>query len=787
MAAAFAMGVKAQMTDVTSQYITNPGFEDCEALEIKPLSYSYVAGGTEYSLGEGVDVMANYKDTLGTDYAEKGWTLVKQLPSANGAVVPYGSLIRYAKTGIEKNTLNAPSADFGSKALCFSGSKGVTYLSSNEVTLPAGSYRFTVHLYVPYAGTSSIPDSIKAWTATGFVANDGTKYFSTGRDEGSDLYFKTNKWNTEVIKIQLTEAITGRFQLNYGNNYYVAIDNLTLEYENKIITDELDAAIEKADKLYTAIGGNTQLASAIETASNYAANPTSQDGVTTEAGKLYAAMGEALKTVTAPVEITAVYVENASFEMDKMDKWESTLEQLSLPDGSVSTEYIKGDYYAGLSYGSTAKPKLSQLIKNLPEGFYIMDAKVQGSGDLVLGGAKTTCTGGSTANGLFLRTCTAVLNSAGGDLTIGMESNKTINIDDIRLFYGPSETSLLERVHKDVKTDAEAIIAKSTYANVTGSERTEAEAYVNAESVENLGVLIGYINSTVNTFASAKDNYDNLAKAKTKVATFTNEAYPFAKAELHEKLQQLITADVANATEANAAADGINAYADSIYTSNAYAEGVPNRTDYSAKVLGGTLQGTSINTAWQISNMGVRTDLTKNNAYVDPKTHETVKVVMGTKSDYYNSGAGQTAYMQQTIADLPAGKYVFAAKMMAYQGLNVNVKIGGLTRGTYTGVGKIGGGKLGAGWNELVFGFEKATDGNVIMRIEDEANTQYKEWFINDIRIYGYSEDHNPEVDGISVVTTARQNNQYYDLQGRRVAQPTKGLYIIGGKKVLVK
>ena len=30
-------------------------------------------------------------------------------------------------------------------------------------------------------------------------------------------------------------------------------------------------------------------------------------------------------------------------------------------------------------------------------------------------------------------------------------------------------------------------------------------------------------------------------------------------------------------------------------------------------------------------------------------------------------------------------------------------------------------------------------------------------------------------------------NNQYYTLDGRRVAQPTKGLYIVNGRKVIVK
>ena len=42
-------------------------------------------------------------------------------------------------------------------------------------------------------------------------------------------------------------------------------------------------------------------------------------------------------------------------------------------------------------------------------------------------------------------------------------------------------------------------------------------------------------------------------------------------------------------------------------------------------------------------------------------------------------------------------------------------------------------------------------------------------------------------VTGIQTVTTTKENGAYYDLQGRRVAQPTKGLYILNGKKVMIK
>jgi hypothetical protein len=45
------------------------------------------------------------------------------------------------------------------------------------------------------------------------------------------------------------------------------------------------------------------------------------------------------------------------------------------------------------------------------------------------------------------------------------------------------------------------------------------------------------------------------------------------------------------------------------------------------------------------------------------------------------------------------------------------------------------------------------------------------------------------DVTAISEVTnTNRTNNtNVYDLQGRKVAQPTKGLYIVNGRKVIIK
>ena len=55
---------------------------------------------------------------------------------------------------------------------------------------------------------------------------------------------------------------------------------------------------------------------------------------------------------------------------------------------------------------------------------------------------------------------------------------------------------------------------------------------------------------------------------------------------------------------------------------------------------------------------------------------------------------------------------------------------------------------------------------------------------VTKVEVYGYA---SGETTGINTVAKEQStDNTYYDLQGRRVKQATKGLYIINGKKVLV-
>ena len=51
----------------------------------------------------------------------------------------------------------------------------------------------------------------------------------------------------------------------------------------------------------------------------------------------------------------------------------------------------------------------------------------------------------------------------------------------------------------------------------------------------------------------------------------------------------------------------------------------------------------------------------------------------------------------------------------------------------------------------------------------------------------GFAFDFGGETTGITSAAMQLSTEQYYDLQGRRVAQPTRGLYIVNGRKVVIK
>jgi len=72
------------------------------------------------------------------------------------------------------------------------------------------------------------------------------------------------------------------------------------------------------------------------------------------------------------------------------------------------------------------------------------------------------------------------------------------------------------------------------------------------------------------------------------------------------------------------------------------------------------------------------------------------------------------------------------------------------------------------------------TAGKAYLKVSDDPEPGARQFI-------GFGDDN--EITGIDSLTPALSKGEevYYDLQGRRVAQPTKGLYIVNGKKVIIK
>ena len=197
IAGAFGSKLYAQ-EDVTSQYITNAGFENCEAY-------------TE-------DISGGDNVNRSIDYAECGWTNTSWASWSASAVVA-------ARGTGTVGGVSAPSDGNGNMLGISVGWGGsVTYKSAN-VTLPKGYYLLKASAYNNNSGAAQFASKL------GFITTGGTQFLSP---VGS---FPYQTWTNDFVAFQITEDTEGYFQIGgqavsegSGKNAKVFFDNLTLLY-----------------------------------------------------------------------------------------------------------------------------------------------------------------------------------------------------------------------------------------------------------------------------------------------------------------------------------------------------------------------------------------------------------------------------------------------------------------------------------------------------------------------------------------------------------------------------
>ena len=751
-----SVGVKSQTTDVTETYIPNAGFEACEVV-------------TNNAQGA-ADVHTDYATALGTDYDAVGWQLVSQAKSANGGAIAYNAdlHVQYSKWNVagDQGPAAGPTGTTGNKGLCFSGNASVVYRQAEAITLPAGTYKLTVNVWARNGETSNPkPTQQVVNDKTGFLPENGTDDDLMPAVRKS-LQFASNAWDTEVLEFELTEATTGRFQLSYGSSYFVVIDDLKLEHNGGIVTTALAKVVTKAKALNAKLNSN-DLATAIGVAEAFMVNPTTQEDVPVQVETLYSAMGAALAASEGVIDITASYVENPSFETGVIAPWAWGKASGLIDEPASQESVIDGTKIA--YFGTSGTNTITQTIANLPAGFYIVEARLNGGkAKIAFGSSSTEYTGG--VEDLYLRVSSPATEFAGGETTISSTSSVAYHVDDFHLYYAHDAASLSEAMLQHQKTDAQMLLDNPKFDIVTGKERTELADAITTGSA---------ITTKENAFYKVLADYTEFKKAKTASASYTKEAYPYATEGYFQEIQTMCATVATSAAHASVLADQLNEACFNLYVSNAYCKGV-ECTDYTDHILGAN--ATEEATGWGAVNMAVRND---KNAWKNPETGETDKVVYGVTTDYYRASKDVASIMKQTLKGLPAGKYVLSMTAMGSSGLEVYVFFNSEQIGTMKMTGISGGGVYGAGWNDYVIEFTKANANDMPLQLQCKPENNYKEWYIDNFRLYLLPEGGDGIAD--NMVNRKSSNGQYFDLSGRRVAQPTKGLYIVDGKKVVKK
>jgi len=753
----------AQYVDVTSQYISNAGFEECEALPV----VVYHDNQKDIDINK-IEVWSHWNTAKGTDYESTGWKLVEQMKNANGGVVVYGVNIQsgqYATAGEPGPTQGIT----GTKGLCFCGAAGLVYQQANEITLPAGTYRLTVNLYARNGQTTNPgPTQQVNNIKTGFMPTGGTEDDLIPAKRTSKQ-FKSNAWDTEVLDIELTQSTKGRFQISYGSSYFVVVDDVKLEYQGGVVTTALANVVTKAIALNVELN-NSDLTTAISAAEAFIANPTTQDDVAIEVEKLYNAMAAALATTTQPIDITSAYIDNPSFETGTFDEW--TCDNGSIKNINEEAPITpRCDGVKIVECGGTSP--LSQTISHLPAGFYLVSAKLSGEAKLVLGTTPSSVTGGTYNSNapLFLRVYTPAASFEAGNITIGSSGTKSSSIykiDDFHLYYAKDASSLDAVALAAVKSDAQAIIAESQYNNITGEERSETVTALEGSDYTT-------INTKLNKFVLAKTAYDDFVAAQTKAAPYTAANYPYADKTMLETVKTICGTTAQSSTLAKEMTTQLNTAIAAIPFSNAYCEGIADKVDHTNKIVGADATGSTV-TGWTVNNIQICTlSNTKARPVKDQATAD--KTVYGTP-DSYKSG---TSSIQQTINNLPAGKYVLSVSIMASTNLPIAVRINNEKKNTFNGVGTA----ASASWREVATEFDLTAAGNVTIRLDEGEDASTKLWYADNFRLYCIDNGGSTAIQSVSKDKTT--DNRIFDLSGRRISQPTKGLYIINGKKVVVK
>lgn len=512
-------------TDVTGQYIKNPGFE-----------------------GTSTQFLQINKDGRGVQKPE-GWS------------------VEWYQDNDDKNGMTYVADNLNQDGTKWGAKNGKSYFARMRWANSTLYLRQTLRDLKPGKYTLS-------FSATGYKAKGSGSFYVTVADKRADINFSTTDnadWADYNIDFEIAEGqkyatitITADRK---DDNFKIGIDDFKLTYDGSSYYPSL---ISKATSLYNE---NKDWAKQAEEL-NAAITANSGKTEIVDINAAIDAIADAMATFKNDntVDVTAKIV-NPNFDSN-INGW--TCEG---GDGNNFQRQTssKTNFNGGFlekwreSWNGSFNQKnfdVFQKLTNLPKGEYTVKAAImatmQGGKETIQGeketkpnyqnkkhggpyyidnehgvwfygtsGKNTDMDWANTENDAFVSAAgaeyrTATVKVDDGNLTIGFKGVGSPNGGDqlgtyanwiacdnwTLSYFGYDPTTLLSQI-KDLKSNAEAILKNEDYKNITGNEKTELENAKNQNPEETKSALEAAINkleSAISAFTSAKSAYDNYAE-----------------------------------------------------------------------------------------------------------------------------------------------------------------------------------------------------------------------------------------------------------------------------------
>lgn len=512
-------------TDVTQQYIKNPGFEGTST---QFLQINKDGRGVQKPEGWSVEWNQDNNDVFGMTYVADNLNQDKvKWAAKNGksyfARMRYGNSTLYLRQTLRDLKPGKYTLSFSATAYKAKGSssfyvtvadkrKDINFSAQDKADWADYNIDFEIAEGQKYATITITADrkddNFKIGIDDFKLTYDGSSYYPSLISKATSLYNENKDWAKQAE--ELNAAITA----NSGKTEIVDINAAIDAIADAMATFKIDNTVDVTAKIVNP---------------NFDSNI---NGWTCEGGD-----GNNFQRQTSSKTNF-----NGGFLEKWRESWNGSYNQKNFDVFQKLTNLPKGEYTVKAAIMATmqgGKETIQGEKETKPNyqnkkhgGPYYIDNE-HGVWFYGTSGKNTDMDWANTENDAFVSAAgaeyrTATVKVDDGNLTIGFKGVGSLDggnqlgtfanwiaCDNWTLsYFGYDPTTLLSQI-KDLKSNAEAILKNADYKNITGDEKTELENAKNQNPEETKSALEAAINkleSAISAFTSAKTAYDNYAE-----------------------------------------------------------------------------------------------------------------------------------------------------------------------------------------------------------------------------------------------------------------------------------